>query len=263
MHEETIEYNRVAWNRKVAVGNQWTRAVSADEIARARAGRLELVLTPLKPVPQEWLGDVAGKDVLCLACGGGQQAPLLAAAGATVTTLDLSEAQLEQDRSVADREGLEIRLEQGDMRDLSRFGDQSFDLIFHPVSNCFIPDVQPVWDEAFRTLKSGGYLLSGFANPALYLFHLQGYEEGDLTVRYRLPYADEEQLSQESLAKLKADGEPLEFGHTLESQIGGQIRAGFHLVGFYEDGDNSTSLAQVCPTFMATRTLRPAVYYPE
>lgn len=257
MSKNTIDYNRAAWNDKVRKANQWTLPAAPEEIARARDGDLRLVLTPLKPVPQDWLATVEGKSVLCLACGGGQQAPLLAAAGAQVTTLDLSEAQLGQDRFVAEREQLNLITEQGDMRDLSRFPDQSFDLIFHPVSNCFIPDVEPVWREAFRVLRPGGSLLSGFANPVLYLFHLQGYEDSDLTVRYSIPYADETDLPPDALASLKAENEPMEFGHSLESQLGGQIEAGFLIKGFYEDRDTSTQLAKFMPTFLATWAWKP------
>ena len=67
-----------------------------EAIEEARQGRWEIVLTPTKPVPRDWL-EVEGRHVLCLASGGGQQAPILAAAGATVTVLDNSPKQLERD----------------------------------------------------------------------------------------------------------------------------------------------------------------------
>ncbi len=104
-------------------------------------------------------------DILCLASGGGQQAPILAAAGANVTVFDNSPAQLRQDALVAQREGLPLRTVQGDMRDLSAFGDDSFDLIFHPVSNIFVPEVRPVWRECYRVVRPGGVLLMGTLNP--------------------------------------------------------------------------------------------------
>lgn len=251
-----MEHNRQAWNRQVQEGNRWTLPVSPEEVEEARAGLLKLVLTPQKPVPPEWLGQVEGASVLCLASGGGQQAPLLAAAGAQVTLLDLSDAQLAQDRKVAEREGLEIRLEQGDMRDLSRFADESFDLIFHPVSNCFVPEIEPVWQEAFRVLRGGGELLAGFANPALFIFEYEALKQGRFEVKYPVPYADTDYPDQE--AKQLAAGEPLEFGHLLEDQIGGQLRAGFHLIDFYEDADPTTALATFLPTFQATRARKPA-----
>src|SRR5690606_7312110 len=114
--------------------------------------------------PKQWFGTLKGKDVLCLASGGGQQVPILAAAGGRVTSFDNSEEQLSRDRAVAEREGLGVETVQGDMADLSVFPDASFDLVFHPASNLFIPDVNPVWRECFRVLRPGGRLLSGFLN---------------------------------------------------------------------------------------------------
>ena len=137
------KYNRGAWDMAVARGSEWTIPVGPEVIAAARRGEWRIILTPEKPVPREWFpDDLAGVDVLCLASGGGQQGPVLAAAGATVTVFDNSPAQLAQDRLVADREGLSLRTVEGDMRDLSIFADASFDLIIHPVSNLFAPDVR-------------------------------------------------------------------------------------------------------------------------
>src|SRR6185295_686017 len=102
--------------------------------------------------------------------GGGQQAPILAAAGAIVTTLDFSPKQLAQDRLVAERDGLTLTTVQGDMTDLSMFADESFDLDFHPVSNTYVPEIRPVWREAYRVLRCGGSLLAGFINPINFVF---------------------------------------------------------------------------------------------
>ena len=88
---DILEHNRAAWNRQSAGGGRWSRPVSKEEVDAARRGQWEVVLTPNKPVPRSWFGDLTGKRVLCLASGGGQQAPILAAAGAKVVSLDLSE----------------------------------------------------------------------------------------------------------------------------------------------------------------------------
>lgn len=112
------EYNSRAWDKAVDEADEWTLPVSNEIIERARKGDWSIVLTPEKAVPRDWFGEVAGKKILCLASGGGQQAPILAAAGAVVTCFDNSAKQLEQDRLVATREGLEIRLEQGDAAEL-------------------------------------------------------------------------------------------------------------------------------------------------
>jgi SAM-dependent methyltransferase len=255
------EYNRMAWDREVERGNEWTVPVSEAVIAAARRGQWEILLTPSKPVPRAWFPDLEGLDVLCLASGGGQQGPVLAAAGAKVTVLDNSPKQLEQDRFVAERHALHIATVEGDMADLSRFSDQSFDLIVHPVSNCFVPDVRPVWAEAFRVLRRGGVLLAGFPNPAVYLFD---YELGDRTavlrVKYALPYSDLSSLTAEERQRHIETGAPLEFSHTLEDQIGGQLDAGFVLTGFFEDAygeEENDLLSDYMPTFIATQAVKP------
>ena len=257
---DIISHNRKAWDRQVQQGNPWTVPVAPEVIETARRGVVEMLLTPTVPVPMAWYPPLAGADVLCLASGGGQQGPVLAAAGARVTVLDNSPAQLGQDRLVAECEGLEIVTVLGDMADLSALADESFDLVFHPVSNCFAPDVRPVWREAFRVLRPGGVLLAGFNNPAVYLFEWHGGATNRLTVRYRLPYADSESLSEEQRAKLAAEGSPLEFGHTLEAQIGGQLDAGFLLTALFEDpwtDEVDTPLSAYMSVFIATRAVKP------
>src|SRR4051812_572529 len=137
-------YNRHAWNLQVEKGNRWTVPVSPETIAAARRGDWQVVLTPTKPVPCDWFPPLGGLDVLCLASGGGQQGPILAAAGANVTVYDNSSGQLAQDQLVADRERLVLETIEGDIADLHAFPDARFDLIFHPCSNMFVPDVRPV-----------------------------------------------------------------------------------------------------------------------
>ena len=251
------EYNSAAWDREVERGIEWSIPVSPEVIEKARKGNWSIVLTPVKAVPREWFGDIRGKEVLCLASGGGQQAPVLAAARARVTSFDNSAKQLELDRMVAERDDLEIRLEKGDAADLSRFADGTFDLIFHPVSNCFMPDLEPVWCEAFRVLRRGGVMLAGFHNSFFFIFdRAADEEEGVLKVKYALPYSDLESLTEEE--RLRYEDEPLSFGHTLEQQIGGQIAAGFVINGFYEDywSDAATALNKYAPTFIATKAVK-------
>lgn len=260
-------YNSQAWDHQVAIGNRWTLPVSKLEIADARKGEFSLVLTPNKPVPADWFPPLKGCRTLCLASGGGQQAPILAAAGAAVTVLDNSAKQLQQDELVAEREGLDIRTVLGDMRDLSALVDESFDFIFHPSSNTFVESIQPVWNEAFRVLSPGGVLVAGMCNPVLFIFDYGKYKAGELVVRHTIPYSDIEQLTQQELEELTSENEPLCFGHTMEDQIGGQLRAGFALTGFYEDywgeredtvSDSADNLLdKYLPAFFATRAVKP------
>jgi SAM-dependent methyltransferase len=254
------EYNRLAWNKQVEKGNRWTVPVSSTVVNAAREGHWEIFLTPTKPVPREWFPKLAGLDVLCLASGGGQQGPILAAAGASVTVFDNSPRQLDRDRQVAERDGLSIQTVEGDMADLGVFADASFDLVVHPVSNSFVPDVRSVWKEAYRVLRKGGALLAGFANPALYLFDYDLADRtGLLQVKYALPYSDVASLSAEERQRYTDEGTPLEFSHTLEDQVGGQIEAGFVLTGLYEDAFEDEEwdiLGKYMSTYIATRAAK-------
>ena len=247
-----LEYNRAAWNEEVKKGNQWTIPASKEEITKAKKGDFKIVLTPFKPVPEDWMGDVKGKNILCLASGGGQQGPILAAAGAKVTVFDNSDQQLKRDADAAEEYDLDLKTVQGNMQDLSCFPAQIFDLIIHPVSNCFIDDILPVWKESFRVLDLNGKMLSGFCNPIMYMID---WEKADKSNRYELvnsiPYSDLESLTPKVKQKYIKDKTVFEFGHSLTAQIQGQLDAGFILTGFYEDkGDDL--LDKFTDTFIAT-----------
>jgi len=250
------DFNRRAWDKLVSANDRWTQPVTAEQIAAARQGEWQIVLTENLPIPRDWLGEVAGRDVLCLASGGGQQGPILAAAGERVTVYDNSPRQLAQDRLVAEREGLALTTVEGDMRRLEALADETFDLIVHPVSNLFVPDVRPVWAEAFRVLRHGGALLAGFNNPVFYIFDNEAAERGELIVRHGLPYSDLQGLTPERRQLMEERGWPLEWSHTLTDQIGGQLDAGFMLTGLYEDRHTGHPLAEYTGTYLATRAIK-------
>ncbi len=253
---DIVGFNRAAWNRQVEQGNPWTVPVGPDVIAGARAGRWSVVLTPERAVPREWFGELAGADVLALASAGGQQACVLAAAGANVTLFDLSPAQLQRDRDVAARDGLALRIEEGDMRDLTRFADASFDLVFHPVSNLFVPDPRPVWRECHRVLRRGGRLLAGVCNPVMFLFDDDAHTRGELLPVHALPYADVDARDAARLERMRAEGEALTWSHSLESQLGGQLEAGLRLAALYEDGWPEHRLGALMRPFLATLAVK-------
>ncbi|WP_027338970.1 class I SAM-dependent methyltransferase [Halonatronum saccharophilum] len=252
-----VKLNEKVWDKNVETGYVWTQPVSSQEVMKAKNGEWNIVMTPTKAVPKEWFPErMEGKDVLCLASGGGQQGPIMAALGANVTVFDNSQEQLNQDIMVAKRDGLKIKTVQGDMRDLSVFEDASFDLIIHPWSNGYIDNVLPVWEEAYRVLRSGGVLISGFANPIEYIFDLKNLNEGKFVVRHKIPYSDLTSISEEELKELVLDqGEGIIFDHTLEDQIGGQIKAGFLIGGFYEDIGGS-ALDEYINSSIATKAMK-------
>jgi SAM-dependent methyltransferase len=256
---DILSYNRGAWDKLVAKGDRWTVPVTSDEIAAARRGEWSIILTPRKPVPRHWFPEFEDLDVLALGSGGGQQGPILAACGAHVTVFDNSPAQLAQDRMVAERDGLTLETVQGDMADLTRFPADSFDLIVHPCSNLFVPDVRRVWRQAFRVLRRGGVMLSGFCDPILFAIDPDLEKQGIAQLKYTIPYSDLKSITDEERARLYTDaGEPLVFGHTLEDQIGGQTSAGFVITAFYGDTHVDDDLiSRFMPCFGATRAEKP------
>ena len=229
--------NKVAWDQAVDEGeNPYTKVVSPEQVAAARAGTWSLYLSDCKPVPKQWFPKLEQAKVLCLASGGGQQAPIFAALGAEVTLLDASANQLAQDKYVAERNGLHIKMLEGDMADLSAFENNYFDLIFNPPSTLFVPDLKPIWQECQRVLKPGGTLMTGFMNPDEFIFDTYALDnEGAFVVKNSLPYVEHETLNQKELEERKRNKAMFHFSHTMEAQLGGILGVGFVITGFYED----------------------------
>lgn len=227
--DEIAQFNRERWNELVAANIQFGKAWLDLDTAQARQWMKEHYVS----------GDVAGKRVLCLANGGGQQTAAFGLLGANVTVIDMSDAQLEQDRIAAEHYGLDIRIEQGDMRDLSRFADNSFDLVWHAYSINFVPDAKVVLQEVARVMRPGGLYYFQFSNP-----FLKGLEETDWNGEgyvMKRPYIDGDELifADDSW---DVDGEkvlgPREFNHALGPVINTLVGSGFVIRGLWEDAEN-------------------------
>ena len=231
----------------VEQGWEWGRPISHEEYSDALNGKWEQFLTPVKVIPKEWFPDLKGLRVLGLAAGGGQQMPIFAALGADCTVMDYSVRQLESERMVSCREGYSIDIVRGDMTKTFPFEDGSFDLIFHPVSNCYVRDVQHVWNECARVLKSGGLLMAGLDNGMNYIVS----EEDPSRITGKLPY---DPLSDPDLLKsIDTDADGIQFSHTAEEQIRGQLKAGFELLDIFEDTNGEGFLHEHgIPSFWAT-----------
>jgi SAM-dependent methyltransferase len=210
--------NQKAWNQRVAERDRWTIPVSETQIASAMAGNPQTLLSPTA-VPQSWLGQLSGKEILALASGGGQQGPLLAAAGANVTVFDLSDQQLQQDKETARKFGLNLKCVQGSADCLSAFGNGHFDLIINPCSNVYFEHLEPVWSECARVLKPGGEILFCFTNPISYCFD-DKFE--NIVKSLPVVYEDDEYGA-------------IEFSHSLSLQIGSLCQAGFVVTDLFED----------------------------
>jgi len=250
------DINSKAWDAYGESNCPWTIPITPEEFKKAKQGEWEVVLTPCIPVPRDWFPPFEGCKLLGLASGGAQQMPIFAALGAQCTVLDYSDSQLHKERDVSIREGYEIEIVKADMTLPLPFEDNSFDLIFHPVSNAFIEDVQHVWDECYRVLRPGGVLLAGFGNGISYLFA----EDGDpLKVAVKLPY-NPLRLGEEERRRIEESNEGYEFSHTMEEQVGGQLKAGLRLTHLYEDRDrpeDTPFISDYIPNYAATRAVKP------
>ncbi|WP_053991571.1 class I SAM-dependent methyltransferase [Mangrovimonas sp. TPBH4] len=250
---DVVNYNKAAWDHYVDKKDRWTIPVSEQALVAAKNGNWNIVLTPTKPVPHNWFPDLKDLKILGLASGGGQQGPILAALGANVTIFDNSEKQLQQDKTLSDKFSLGIKTVQGDMKDLSIFEDNSFGLIFNPCSVLFVDNVLPVWKECFRVLKPNGVLMTGLINPMSFQL-----DEDNLQLIYKQPYSDLHSLPKEKLEALKANKDPLVFGHSLTDQINGQLEAGFNLTNMYEGNwGGESKMDDFFPAFIATRAIKP------
>jgi ubiquinone/menaquinone biosynthesis C-methylase UbiE len=255
---DIVNYNRIAWDKKVDEQVTYTKSVSKEVIEKAKSGDWKITVTAGKPVPESWFPtSLEGLRILCLASGGGQQGPVLAAAGAEVTVTDISKKQLEQDEFVAKRDELDLKTIQCDMADLSRFADEAFDMVVNPVSNLFVQDVRPVWKEIYRVLKYKGVLISGFVNPLLFIFDDEEDRKGNLLVKNSIPSSSIDHLTEEGIAEYIKSNQTIEFGHTLEDQIQGQFDTGFMMHGFFEDDfGGSRPLDKYIKSLIAARAVK-------
>ena len=251
MKESYQDVNAKTIDRWVENDWEWGRPITHEQFLAANQGDWHIVLTPTKPVPREWFPALKGLKLLGLACGGAQQMPLFAAAGAICTVLDYSERQLESERAFAEREGYEIEIVRADMSKPLPFADESFDIIVHPVSNCYIREVEPLWRECFRILKPGGILLAGLDNGINFIF-----DDEETTLKHSLPF---DPLSDPMLyEELMQTDSGVQFSHSLEEQVGGQLKAGFALTHLFEDVNGYGRLHEMnIPTFLATRAVKP------
>lgn len=249
-----IEYtklNSAAIDRWVEGGWEWGQPISHEAFVRAQKGDWSVLLSPTKPVPKDWFPPLRGCKLLGLASGGGQQMPIFAALEAQCTVLDYSQKQLESERVFSEQEGYSIKIVHADMTKPLPFGDGSFDLIFHPISNCYVQEVFPIWQECFRVLRPGGTLLAGVDNGLNFIF-----DDEQTTLTYPLPYNP---LKNAALYEqcLKT-GDAVQFSHTTEEQLRGLLKAGFQLQDLYEDTNGTGKLHEYgVPTFLAFKAQKP------
>ena len=246
--------NAEAWDSWSAAGMGYTVPIKHEAFLKAKNAALEVFLTPSLPVPLDWFPDLKGLQILGLASGGGQQMPLFTAKGAVCTVFDNSYAQLAAEKIVAKREHFQIRTVKGDMSQPLPFIDEAFELIFNPVSTCYIHHIEPLWKECFRVLRSGGVLMTGFSAPITWAFNVTDKPVEEVRIVNKLPF-DPLALA-EAGGELQLDYGSLQFSHSLETQLNGQIKAGFSLTHILDDTDTWSPVGQYIPLYMLTRAIK-------
>lgn len=208
----------------VVNGVNWAASATKKQLQDARAGKLRLPFFD-REVPKDWINEIEGKKVLCLAGAGGLHAPLLASAGAEVTVLDLSDKMLDKDRALAAKENLKIEIVKGNMCELSMFHDSCFDYIVNPVSLMYIPEPRVVFRECCRVLKTGGVFIMMAPSPINYVCdYIEDTAGGFYKAVHRMPFCSREYDYSDWI----------EYGHTMETYLGGLIESGFLISGYVE-----------------------------
>jgi SAM-dependent methyltransferase len=219
-HDEILRTNRKVYDAMTAAEAPLCRPATDEELAN-----------PLATVDAAgWLGNsIVGKNLLCLAAGGGRQSSLYAAAGAIVTVVDLSGAMLELDRRVAEERGYSLRLFETSMDDLSMLQDREFDVVIHPVSTCYLRKLLPVYREIARVTRPGGVYISQHKQPTSLQASVEPTPHGGYTLMHRYYRAGPIPANHPGSPvgrRLRESG-AIEFLHRWEQIIGGMCRAGF------------------------------------
>ena len=216
--DEVATANEQLWEREVQKGCGFTIPwldLDPTAIRQYAAGALEPAPDPLPVMsPSGILGDVNGKDVLCLACGGGQQSAVFALLGARVTVVDLAQGQLNGDREAAAHYGYEIATIHGAMRDLSPLADESFDLVYG-TAICYVPDAREVYREVARVSRPGGLYRIDWRQPSLQFLAWAGDGYG-----VSKPYGEK--------IDRREDG-GIEFRHYMDDIFNGLLEVGFSI----------------------------------
>ena len=159
------EQNRRSWNA-VAGAHESHRG---DLAAFLRAGG-----TTLFPEERELLGDLAGKTLAHLQCNSGGDTLSLAALGAAVVGVDLSDEAVGSARALAEKAGIPARFERADLydwlADAARRG-RRFDAVYSSYGVvCWLPDLQAWAAGIAGVLKPGGRFVLVDFHPAAEMF---------------------------------------------------------------------------------------------
>ena len=241
-YDETARRNQEQWEQNARDGDSntipWLEldVEAIRDFAKSKTDRLPEPYCH-EPVNGIVMSQAAGKDVLCLASGGGQQSALFGLLGARVMVLDFCQGQLEGDRKAAAHYGYPVVTVQGDMRDLSRFADDSFDIVWQAVSIVFVPDVRQVYREVARVLRPGGLYFVAQVNPSVQPTCFDGPANGWDGIGYRIaePYCGGPTRVRPDGSENMTEGEPTgEHRHLFSDIFNGLVECGLSIQGVWE-----------------------------
>lgn len=217
--------NQKLWEHEVEKGCGYTIPwldIDISTLHQFVQGKQEFLPEPLTCIyPADFFADVRGKDVLCLASGGGQQSAVFGLLGTQVTVVDFIEGQLAGDRKAAKHYGYAVSTVPADMRDLSELGDNSFDLIYQANSVAYIPDIKELYCGVSRVLRPGGLYRVCVNQPAIHFV-----EWVDKAYSILRPYTDNESK--------RPDGVGIEFRHYMDDLFNGLIDLKFSIQRIHE-----------------------------
>ena len=228
--DEALIHNEAHFDRDVEKGAGSTIPcldLDTDMVRQFARGELDPVPKSLAArghFPGIDLTNLEGKDVLCLGAGGGQQSAILSLLGAQVTSLEISQRQLDGDRTAAAHYGYEITTIHADMQDLSCLANESFDIVFTPCT-MYVPDIRKLFSECARVLRPNGILTMGLLQPANQCRYLAGLVSGD-------PYDP-------------SAGGSVEYIHYMDDIFNGLLDAGLSLKKVVDEGRSKDSTVPV------------------
>ncbi|HEX2048195.1 MAG TPA: class I SAM-dependent methyltransferase [Acidimicrobiales bacterium] len=167
------------------------------------------------------LGNLAGKRVLELGCGGGQNVVAMAKQGAHAIGLDFSAEQLAAARRLADREEVRVELHKGDLAELVFLRAESIDLAFSAYALGLVTDLNRVFRQVHRVLKQGAPLVFSMPHPVA---HLIDDDDPEQPLLVRRSYFDRTSVNYDW------EGLPLSaHHHTVSDIFTGLSRANFRV----------------------------------
>lgn len=153
------------WNL-IALKYQEKRNISFNDIEYALGYARESELN--------LLGDVKGKKIIELGCGGGENSIILAKKGAICTGVDISFKQLKYAKNLVKKHEVKIKLIEGDLENLVMIDDEIFDIAISIFALDWMQDLDAAFKEAYRILKKNGIFVFSIQHP---IYNLLGAED--------------------------------------------------------------------------------------